>query len=173
MQRLVLPAGAWKLSGHRPMNHPQRRLGALAALAKYWNRLKPALESGDAAKVAASFRELRYDYWQHHYTLTSKAAARPMALIGEERILQMIANVLQPLRWLRDPECWNDFCELPASSENRQSLTAALRLFGPDGNQWLKREVWQQGLLQIYEDFCQHDASDCVRCLFPEQLQRW
>jgi hypothetical protein len=31
----------------------------------------------------------------------------------------------------------------------------------------------QQGLLQVYEDFCLRDASDCARCRFPEQLARW
>ena len=36
MQRLILPASLWRLSGARPLNHPQRRLGALAILAKEW-----------------------------------------------------------------------------------------------------------------------------------------
>ena len=30
LQRLILPAKAWHLSGTRPLNHPQRRLAALA-----------------------------------------------------------------------------------------------------------------------------------------------
>src|SRR3954471_14817279 len=36
MQRLVLPAKLWRLGGARPLNHPQRRLGALTILAKQW-----------------------------------------------------------------------------------------------------------------------------------------
>jgi hypothetical protein len=28
-------------------------------------------------------------------------------------------------------------------------------------------------LLQIYEDFCQRDSSDCEQCLFPSQLAKW
>jgi hypothetical protein len=28
-------------------------------------------------------------------------------------------------------------------------------------------------LLQIYEDFCLQDNSDCAHCPFPEQMQRW
>src|SRR5205807_3575809 len=38
MQRVVLPANLWQLGGARPLNHPQRRLGALAILAKQWPR---------------------------------------------------------------------------------------------------------------------------------------
>ena len=36
MQRLVLPHTLWRLTGTRPLNHPQRRLGARAALVEAW-----------------------------------------------------------------------------------------------------------------------------------------
>jgi hypothetical protein len=28
-------------------------------------------------------------------------------------------------------------------------------------------------LLQIYEDFCMQDNSDCAQCPFPEQMANW
>jgi hypothetical protein len=28
-------------------------------------------------------------------------------------------------------------------------------------------------LLQIYEDFCMQDNSDCAQCPFPEQMRKW
>jgi len=174
MERLVVPKPVWNLAGHRPMNHPQRRVAALAALVSAWSRLRPLLEKGSDEALEKFFAQLRDDYWQHHYTLTSKAAARPMALVGAERVQQMLANVFYPLRWLRDPACWESYLALKASSDNRRSLTAELRLFGAKADsRWLQREAWQQGLLQIYEDFCQRDASDCTHCHFPEQLARW
>src|SRR6266516_3395011 len=42
LQRLILPAKAWRISGTRPVNHPQRRLAALAVLARDWSRLQRA-----------------------------------------------------------------------------------------------------------------------------------
>src|SRR5207248_1127919 len=48
MQRVVLPANLWQLGGARPLNHPQRRLGALAILAKQWPGFIKALEKRDA-----------------------------------------------------------------------------------------------------------------------------
>src|SRR5947208_14741575 len=36
LQRLILPAKIWRLSGTRPLNHPQRRLAALAAISEKW-----------------------------------------------------------------------------------------------------------------------------------------
>ena len=41
----------------------------------------------------------------------------------------------------------------------------------PRRQRWLKRASHQQGLLQIYEDFCLQDDSDCERCTFPERVQ--
>jgi hypothetical protein len=37
----------------------------------------------------------------------------------------------------------------------------------------LRTVVHQQGLLQIYEDFCMQDNSDCAQCPFPEQMANW
>jgi hypothetical protein len=37
----------------------------------------------------------------------------------------------------------------------------------------VKTVAHQQGLLQIYEDFCLQDNSDCAHCPFPEQMQKW
>ncbi len=42
LQRLILPGKIWRLSSTRPLNHPQRRLAALAILARDWPRLQRA-----------------------------------------------------------------------------------------------------------------------------------
>src|SRR4029078_1362704 len=35
-ERLALPSDVWRLSGARPLNHPQRRLAALAQIVREW-----------------------------------------------------------------------------------------------------------------------------------------
>jgi hypothetical protein len=64
---------------------------------------------------------------------------------------------------------------LPARLTNRRVETAAIRLFGdePRRSQFLKTVANQQALLQIYEDFCTQDNSDCAQCPFPEQMATW
>ena len=57
---------------------------------------------------------------------------------------------------------------------NRQAtfVNTALRLFAghPDITK-LTSKLWQQqALLQIYEDFCRRDTTDCTACPFPEQI---
>jgi hypothetical protein len=98
-----------------------------------------------------------------------------MALIGETRVTEMLANVFFPLAIATQPERWNCFGQLRAPLSNRRVEIAALRLFGesPMAASLLKSVAMQQGLLQIYEDFCQRDATDCEQCAFPAQLAKW
>ncbi len=174
-ERLAVPRALWKMGGQRPMNHPQRRLAALAQLVRHWPRVRALRVAGEPAAISAFCAELRDEYWDHHYTVTSRPAAKRMALIGESRATEMLANVFHPLAIAAEPERWAEFTKLPATLTNRRVETAALRLFGesPRAKVLLKSAAIQQGLLQIYEDFCQRDASDCERCLFPAQMAQW
>src|SRR6266516_1476172 len=74
-----------------------------------------------------------------------------------------------------DREIWNDYKKLRAQLSNQAERIAAARLFAGDPRQrdFVRSLVGQQGLLQIYEDFCLRDASDCASCPLPEQLRRW
>ena len=175
MQRMILPAKVWRLSGTRPLNHPQRRLAALSILARDWPAFRHA--SGKRAVLAANdfFRGLQHPFWKFHYTLTAAASPKPMALIGESRVAEILANVLFPFWLSEDADILQEYGKLPARLSNRRLETAATRLFGNDPRraQFLKTVAHQQGLLQIYEDFCMQDNSDCAQCPFPEQMQKW
>ena len=183
LRRLILPGKIWHLSSTRPLNHPQRRLAALAILARDWSRLHHATGKSSIAAAKHFFQSLDHPFWNFHYTLTSKAAPKKMALIGEARVADILANVLFPF-WLAhdlDPSAslgknlWAEYAKLPAQLSNRRLETAATRLFGndPRRKQFLRTVANQQGLLQIYEDFCMQDNSDCAQCPFPEQIKRW
>jgi len=175
MQRLVLPAKLWRLGGARPLNHPQRRLGALAILAKQWAGFIKALGRQNAQAVHDFLLELRHPFWSFHYTLTSEAASTKMAIIGDSRIADILANVLLPYFLAEGAEVWPAYEKLPARLTNRRLETGATRLFGDDPRrpQFTKTIAQQQGLLQIYEDFCLQDNSDCAQCPFPEQMLKW
>lgn len=175
MQRLILPANVWRIISTRPVNHPQRRLAALATLSGQWSRLERA--SGKTSVAAANdfFRMLEHPFWNFHYTLTSEASPKKMALIGESRVADILANVLFPFWLAGDIDAWAEYAKLPARLSNRRLETAGTRLFGndPRRTQFVKTVAHQQGLLQIYEDFCMQDNSDCAQCPFPEQMAKW
>ncbi len=176
MQRLVLPRDVWRLGGARPMNHPQRRLGALAAMVCDWPRWMHSLGKPEPAKAARDFlRAIAHPYWNHHYTLSSAAAPKEMALVGDSRIAEILANVIFPFLAIRGDDIWKDYEKLAAKLSNRRLETAVTRLFGDDArrHEFVRTVAHQQGLLQIYEDFCLQDNSDCAHCPFPEQMQKW
>jgi hypothetical protein len=175
VQRLILPAKLWRLGGARPLNHPQRRLGALAILAREWPAFVRAIARRDPKHCAAFFASLEHPFWNFHYTLTSAPDAREMAIIGESRVADIVANVLLPCFAAEGADVWPAYEKLPARLTNRRLETGATRLFGSDPRRprFTKTIAQQQGLLQIYEDFCLQDNSDCAQCPFPEQMQRW
>ena len=175
LQRLILPHKAWRLSGTRPANHPQRRLAALSILVREWPAFRRSLGKQDAAAVEKFFARVDHPFWKFHYTLTAPASPEAMALVGQSRIADILANVVLPFWREEDVDCWPQYAKLPARLTNRRLETAATRLFGDDPRrrEFTKTIAHQQALLQIYEDFCLQDNSDCAHCPFPEQMAKW
>lgn len=174
-QRLVLPGSLWRITSTRPANHPQRRLGALAAVVINWPTFARLTHSADHRALGDFLAGLQHSFWDGHYTLVADPASKPMALIGESRIAEIMANLYYPLATSAGHNVWDAFSKLRARLTNRRLAIAATRLFGNDtqDNRFLKTVAQQQGLLQIYEDFCLQDNSDCANCPFPEQMKRW
>ena len=175
MQRLILPKKLWRMSGARPLNHPQRRLAALALIVQKWPAFLKSLGKTDGKTVRGFLLALEHPFWNFHYTLTSESANKPMALIGDSRATEILANVVFPFLLAEGKEVWSEYAKLPSELTNRRLETGATRLFGNDPRRasFLRTVAHQQGLLQIYEDFCLQDNSDCAQCPFPEQMQKW
>jgi len=174
-ERLSIAPQLWRLGGQRPMNHPQRRLAALAQIVAHWPKIRTLRDKCEPEAIHEFFAKLTDEYWDFHYTVTSKQTAKRMALVGESRVTEMLANFFYPLAIAQDETRWIGLKNLRATQTNQRVEVAALRLFGdePRGREFLKSVALQQGLLQIYEDFCVRDASDCARCLFPRQIRQW
>ncbi len=177
---IVPPANLhWSLRAVRPGNHPQRRVAALAAMLAVWPAIYRGLKNAEAWDCEAwceVFTKLSHDYWARHYTLTAEAAAKPVAMVGETRVQEMLANVVYPLLVPDRPLLWAEYLDLPAMLENQKAKRASLRLFG-DGSAlaavFKKKLHHQQGLVQLYEDFCLVDDSACADCPFPERIKQW
>ena len=182
----ILSATAWKLHGIRPANHPHRRLGAaIALLKKHQNLLEKvtgAIESdGDPAKL---FLQVRDAYWGRHFTLGGKTQPREVELIGESRAQEIVANVVLPfvaaLAESEDDHKLHNrvearYAALRSMPGNSLLRLAAHQLF--DGTSTMLPLIntarRQQGLTQIFQDFCLNDKSACRECQFPELAKRW
>ena len=130
MQRMILPAKTWRITGTRPVNHPQRRLAALALIVERWTAFSRALSNATADAARQFFSELDHPFWTRHYTLIADPANKSMALIGESRISDILANVLFPYWFCLGADIWADYARLPARLSNRRLETGAARLFG-------------------------------------------
>jgi hypothetical protein len=175
MQRMILPAKTWRLTGTRPANHPQRRLAGLAVLTSHWPMFSRAANKCAISHVRKFLARLEHPFWDTHYTIAADPMTKPIAIIGESRISEILANVMFPFWTCLGADVWPDYSQLTAVLSNRRLETGATRLFGDDSRRgdFLGTVANQQGLLQIYEDFCLQDDSDCVRCPFPEQMRHW
>ena len=163
---------AWSTRSTRPSNHPQRRLAALATAALQWPSLsKSARQKPPFEKLSKSLSSLSEPFWNHHHTLLSEYIQKPFRLIGKSRLEEFLINTLYPLRL----ENWAEFEKIRAAAPNQKVRRCCERLFGSLANAkpYLEFAWQQQALLQVYQDFCLEDLSDCIECSFPEQLAQW
>src|ERR1043166_4372766 len=98
LRRLILPSKIWRLSSTRPLNHPQRRVAALAGLVREWPAFQRALRERSTDVINDCFRALSHPFWNFHYTLIAAEAPAEIALIGESRVADILVNVLFPFR---------------------------------------------------------------------------
>ena len=182
----ILPATAWRFHGLRPANHPHRRLGGAVALLKRQGNLLEkvlgAIESdGDPARF---FTRVRDEYWGEHFTLGGRRQARAGELIGEARAREMVANIVLPFAAAYAEGTGDDalaekvrarYAALRALPSNSVLRLAGGQLFqsGPMARRLIRTAREQQGLMQIFQDFCLNDKSACAQCQFAEMLEQW
>ncbi|HTS17215.1 MAG TPA: DUF2851 family protein [Verrucomicrobiae bacterium] len=182
----VVPVSAWRFHGVRPANHPHRRLGAAVALLKkhpqLMERVIGAIESG--GDPVTFFVDITDDYWSRHFTLGGKTQSQAGELIGLSRAQEIVANIVLPFAAaqgenIRDPKLYEAakmaYAQLPAASSNSILRLAATQLFdnSPVARRCVKTTRHQQGLMQIFHDFCVNDKSGCHHCQFPDLVRRW
>jgi len=174
---------AWRLSGLRPANHPNRRLMAAAVLFTrsphlelQWEQAAAGPDPARALDAAANaLAGTTHPFWSHHAGWGSVPSPTPQALLGQERIRGILANVFIPYLAARAATPLERVAAaVPAAETNRVIRTTAQLLFGPDHSPSLYREgIHRQGLQQIFEEYCLIDRSRCASCPLPAALAGW
>lgn len=167
------PAGQWRVSGIRPQNHPHRRLAAAAVLfcdAESPSARLLALPSEPPTSwtknVQAWLNPSRgIPYWNRRLALGGKRPEAHVALVGADRIGAIQTNVLVPFLAACGARPEPLLAALPPEHDNSLIRRTAYSLFGRDHNPALFRQgLRQQGLLQIFHDFCLNSRSQCLDC---------
>ncbi len=171
----------WQKSAVRPTNYPERRLhgvsffisrtaeeGICRSIQRIW------LQDLSPKKRRECFARLfppPIGFWATHCSWSSREMKRPAAPIGKNRILSIIGNVFVPMA-LADARKRKDraheervfafYCKLPRESSNSVYRAMICRFWKEDERPRLNFRK-QQGLLQIYRDWCERNPS-CHNC---------
>ncbi|MDD5199533.1 MAG: DUF2851 family protein [Terrimicrobiaceae bacterium] len=151
-ERWILNCRAWRFAGSRPANHPHRRVATLAAIASGWKPIRAALAGSQRAGFVAALEALDHPFWATRFSLQSARLARPQALLGDERIRDILLNIHYPLAVERDDSAWSGFLLEHGPTPAAIMRSAAGRFFGGALGRALQLAVTQQGLLQIQRD---------------------
>lgn len=161
----------WSQAPARPMNHPQRRVAALACSIARWQRIMPLLNAAGARELTALLTGISHPFWDTHYTLSSAPMPRRAALIGKQRVDDFLINYVYALD--ESAHAWHSYLAIGAGAPPGGVQRTAGLLFGEraDLQKTLRKAYAQQALLQIDCDFCARNI--CMDCAFPAQLSDW
>jgi hypothetical protein len=164
----------WRLAGLRPLNRPERRLAALAHLVPRIGKLLAALDERDADRFADLLFAVRDPFWETHATLNGAPMSSPARLIGGERVHDILANVFWPMVLLdNEPAAQRGLENLSAAANGAARIASQRMLVSALTPKQQREALIQQGLLQVFRDYCQTDCSQCRDCTFPELVAKW
>jgi hypothetical protein len=197
-----LPKRMWQFGGTRPANYPTRRIAAvsrLLELAASGGGLLPTIETelrrapakpsrriarSPAAKaIIELLTGLADEYWSWRSTFGGRRTPSATKLIGKNRAVVMFVDAIVPIvlanaRAAGDKDLENRlhraYATLPRLPGNSVQRFMAARLFGgeAEARAVVNSARRQQGLMQLFRDYCEPDAAGCRKCAFAKALDR-
>jgi len=195
----VMTGGDWPLKGSRPANYPMGRLAGLGRFlaehvdtdletlfARMMARFPVDGSGADrrawTASAVSLFATPVEEYWAFRYTPGGRKLTRPRRLIGPDRINLFLINVAVPYFLARARRAEDRkaekrlravFHKLAAPGTNSTVRFMTSRLFGGGpARRGFINGVRQQGLIQIYQDFCSANPKGCAGCRFAAYLSK-
>ncbi len=139
----------WRMGSVRPLNHPHRRVAALALAVRRWGEIFPLLCIEGAERLSRLLASLGHPYWESHSSLPSAPLASPAALMGASRVREFLANHV----YVQDEsaESWQAYLCLGAAELSRPVAALARRFLGErrDARSLLRLCFAQQALLEL------------------------
>jgi hypothetical protein len=149
----------WNFSGLRPLNHPVRRLCALAqwATSGFFQNVDAVSPPRSTQQRKTRWGHRVYDFqtpeecfWNQHIGWTGKE--KKAELIGKDRLNAIELNVFVPYRLAKGDASAME--NLPIEPMNSVIRETAYTIFGPDHSpNRYRTALARQGLIQIFNDF--------------------
>ena len=189
----------WSFKYSRPGNYPTRRIAAISRLLAenyetgVFRVIVNSFEKTDKNKsdidqikniikiTESIFLELYDDHWSHYYTFGGRRSDKKGRLIGKERAAVIFINIVIPVilayaRKREDPELevklFKAYKRHLKLSPNNITRFMNYRILGKDlqKENVINSARRQQGLLQIFKDFCESDDIACERCVLLQTI---
>jgi hypothetical protein len=123
------------------------------------------------------------DFWGRRYTIDGQEQHRPIDLLGPGRATTMVVDALlpaaaalaqlgyEPIALEAARALYVCHPRLPPNEVTREMLR---QFFGADRARAaiVNSACRQQGLIQLYRDFCLNELETCQECAFPRLVAR-
>lgn len=200
--RVPMTKTDWNYAGIRPANFPERRIAAIAGILSecssrsIFRKILWVVEKVEnyqeehaiiktiTQEIPSLFLHVSDPYWSYHYIWNGKRLAKPVTLLGKERVSHIFINVVLPLLLLyarrhnkRKMEkilhlIYRNYSPLPGTSVTKFMCN---RIFGQTNvaKRLINSVRRQQGLYQLFKDFCENDNISCNKCaLYLSMVER-
>lgn len=184
---------SWQYRGMRPANYPARRIAGISNFlvncmpTGIFASFQKILEDDEAspssilAALTKLFKERSPSYWHYRYVFNGKKLPGRVSLIGKDRIIITLINVLFPLlfawAWLNwdidgGRKIYRWWCTFPPQAIYNVHRFMRTRLLGDEQSRWqiINSSRRQQALLQIYKGYCQSEERSCQDCEISRTL---
>jgi|GEM_PF-3275675 len=181
----------WIFRKVRPMNFPQRRLAGIsyifcAAIEENSNLVELFLkcvnqikENSNGEEVYKVFTVPNEDYFSNRCDFGGRKFKKKYDLIGRERARNIVVNILLPFAYWYAAKNNNEelkstveefYQKLKIVEKNHIAQLMLYRIFNKKAGEFkYNKEIVQQGLIQIFTDFCSYIPS-CNTCTLPKVL---
>jgi len=189
----------WSFKYCRPGNYPTRRIAAISRLLAenyetgiyrviltLFEKIGKNESEKDQIKTIIKntmslFMELFDNHWSHYYTFGGKRLKTKGRLIGKKRATVIFINIIIPvlLTYARkrgdsqlEGRLFMAFKQHSKLSPNNVTRFMGYRILGKDLQEAkvVNTARRQQGLLQIFKDFCESDDIACERCVLLQTI---
>jgi hypothetical protein len=191
----------WRTAGIRPANFPQRRIAAaghlLAGLSQrslmdlFLGPLRTLEGQASRRHLQRSLSDLaqrlrvpgKADFWGRRYALTGPEQSRSIDLLGPGRSTTMVVDILlpaaaalaqlglEPISLAVVRELYRCHPRLPTNEVTRDMERQFFGV-GHARPTIVDSACRQQGLIQLYRDFCLNELETCQECAFPRLVAR-
>ncbi len=188
----TIDSSRWRYYKTRPVNYPERRIAALSMfVSKIINvelqkLLLGLIKLKDEKDILVHIKNFLYQppegYFAKHCRFGGKEFSREYPLWGMEKVSSLLANVIFPYlvyksKQTKDEQLYKKvikiytLLDIKEKNSIAEKFLSSIILYPEYRKYFLSKNIFIQGLLQIYKDFCEPNRGICKNCFLPEILK--